>query len=144
MKTKNTIAGFLFALLIGTSAMAQQEVNGKVSDQDGLPLAGVNIVEKNTSNGTTTDFDGNFTIVVGPNATLVFSYIGFQTVESPVGSQRNLNIQMMEGVALDEVQLVGSRNPNRTSTDTPVPVDVIDVAEVATQSGRIEVNELLQ
>ncbi len=144
MKTNKSFAGFLLALLIWGTAPAQQQVSGTVSDQDGLPLVGVNIVEKNTSNGTTTDFDGNYTITVGSNASLVFSYIGFQTMELAVGSQRNLNVQMTEGVALDEIQLVGSRNPNRTSTDTPVPVDVIDVAAVATQSGRIEVNELLQ
>lgn len=105
---------------------------------------GVNIVEKGTTNGTTTDFDGNYTITVQDGASLVFSYIGFNTIEESLNGRSTINVTLIEGVELDEVQLVGSRSPKRTSTDTAVPVDVIDVAEVTTQSGRIEINELLQ
>ena len=123
---------------------SQTPVNGTVTDQDGLPLAGVNIVEKGTSNGTTTDFDGKYQLSVFANATLVFSYIGYNTVAVEVSGRETINISLSEGMMLDEVQLVGSRSPKRTATDTAVPVDVIDIAEVATQSGRIEVNELLQ
>ncbi|WP_086476824.1 TonB-dependent receptor [Arenibacter amylolyticus] len=123
---------------------SQTPVNGTVTDQDGLPLVGVNIVEKGTSNGTTTDFDGKYQLSVFANATLVFSYIGYNTVAVEVSGRETINISLSEGMMLDEVQLVGSRSPKRTATDTAVPVDVIDIAEVATQSGRIEVNELLQ
>ena len=144
MKTRTKHLVLLLGLLTVFNAFAQQTVRGTVTDEGEQPLAGVNIVEKGTTNGTTTDFDGNYTIVVSEGATLVFSYIGFGTTERPVSGLTTLNIQMVEGVALDEIQLVGSRNPNRTSTDTPVPVDVINVSEVTTQSGRIEVNELLQ
>ncbi len=107
-------------------------------------MVGVNIVEKGTTNGTTTDFDGNYTITVQNGATLVFSYIGYSSLEEALNGRTTLNVSLSEGVELDEVQLVGSRSPKRTSTDTAVPVDVIDVAEVTTQSGRIEINELLQ
>ncbi len=123
---------------------AQISVSGNVQDTDGAPLVGVNIVEKGTTNGTTTDFDGNYVITVNEGATLVFSYIGYSTAEEAVAGRASIDITLAEGVELDEVQLVGSRSPKRTSTDTAVPVDVIDVAEVTTQSGRIEVNELLQ
>lgn len=123
---------------------AQQTVRGMVQDDNGEPLVGVNIVEKGTTNGTTTDFDGNYIISVADNATIVFSYIGFNTVEEAVAGRSTINVILNEGLQLDEIQLVGSRSPKRTATDTPVPVDVIDVAEVTTQSGRIEVNELLQ
>ena len=66
---------------------AQQSVNGEVKDENGTPLVGVNIIEKGTSNGTTTDFDGRYTIDVANGATLVFSYIGYQTTEQAVAGQ---------------------------------------------------------
>ncbi|SDE27603.1 iron complex outermembrane recepter protein [Pricia antarctica] len=123
---------------------SQTTINGTVTDDSGEPLAGVNIVEKGTTNGTVTDFDGNYTIEVAQDATLVFSYIGFNSTEIGSSGQSTINVTLSEGLLLDEVTLVGSRNPKRTSTDTAVPVDVIDIAEVSTQSGKIEVNELLQ
>lgn len=134
----------LFTMLSFATATAQTSVKGKVTDQNGLALVGVNIVEKGTTNGTSTDFDGNYQISVFDDALLVFSYIGYNTTEEPLAGRQTINISMSEGMLLDEVQLVGSRSPKRTATDTAVPVDVIDIAEVTTQSGRVEVNELLQ
>ncbi|RKR12891.1 iron complex outermembrane receptor protein [Maribacter vaceletii] len=121
----------------------QSSISGVVTDESGTPLGGVNIVEKGTTNGTTTDFDGNYTINVAEGATLVFSYIGFGTVEK-LADSTTLNVSLSEGMQLDGVQVVGSRSPKRTATDSSVPVDVINVADVATQSGSIEVNQLLQ
>ncbi len=133
-----------FALLCNMAVSSQSTINGTVIDDAGEPLAGVNIVEKGTSNGTATDFDGNYEIEVTEDATLVFSYIGFNSIEVSSSGKSTIDVTLSEGVQLDEVTLVGSRSPKRTSTDTAVPVDVIDIAEVTTQSGRIEVNELLQ
>ncbi|MCK0145640.1 TonB-dependent receptor [Arenibacter sp. F26102] len=127
-----------------TLLVAQNSVSGNVTDESGEPLVGVNIVEKGTTNGTTTDFDGNYQISIFDNATLVFSYIGYDTQEAVVSGKSVINVTLSGGMMLDEVQLVGSRSPKRTSTDTAVPVDVIDIAEIATQTGRVEVNELLQ
>ena len=138
---------FLFAaFMLGNFilAFAQNSVSGNITDDSGEPLVGVNIVEKGTTNGTTTDFDGNYQISVMDNATLVFSYIGYDTKEEMVSGKSVVNVTLSGGMMLDEVQLVGSRSPKRTSTDTAVPVDVIDIAEVSTQTGRVEVNELLQ
>ncbi len=122
----------------------QQTITGKVTDQNGEALGGVNIIEKGTTNGTTTDFDGNYTITVNSDATLVFSYIGFPTTEQNVAGRNTINVSLSEGVQLDEFVIVGSRSKRRTSTDTAVPVDVIDVAQIATNTGKIEVNEILQ
>lgn len=132
------------ALLCHMAVYSQTTINGTVTDDAGEPLAGVNIVEKGTSNGTATDFDGNYEIEVTEDATLVFSYIGFNSSEVITSGESTIDVTLSEGVQLDEVTLVGSRSPKRTSTDTAVPVDVIDIAEVSTQSGKIEVNELLQ
>ena len=74
----------LMTLAFAFTASAQNTtVSGTVkSSADGLPLIGVNVIVKDTSNGAVSDFDGNFTITnVQPNATLVFTYIGFQTKE---------------------------------------------------------------
>ncbi len=137
---------FLLFILAGFAPflISAQEVTGTVTDNSGMPLPGVNVVEKGTSNGTTTDFDGNFRIDVGPEEILVFSYIGFETQEVNVDGRSTIDVTLADGMTLSEVQIVGSRSPKRTATDTPVAIDVIDVQEVATQTGRIEINELLQ
>ena len=80
-----------------------KKVTGVVSDSQG-PVIGASVVEKGTSNGTVTDFDGNFTLNVKPGATLVISYIGFTTQEIAVGNQSNFNVTLKEDNALlDEV-----------------------------------------
>ena len=131
-------------LLFMPCFLIAQEVSGTVTDDTGLPLPGVNVFEKNTNNGTTTDFDGKYTISVNEAATLVFSFVGFESLEEAVAGRTTINVAMATGVSLGEIQLVGSRSPKRTATDTPVAIDVIDVSSVTTQTGRIEVNELLQ
>ena len=84
-----------------------QEISGNVSDANG-PLPGASVVEKGTTNGTTTDFDGNFAISVGENATLVISYIGYTTNEVAVDGQTSINVTMAEDAqALDEVVIIG-------------------------------------
>jgi iron complex outermembrane receptor protein len=134
----------VFILLIAPGFLMAQQVNGTITDNSGVPLPGVNVFEKSTTNGTTTDFDGNYTITVSENATLVFSYVGFEQTEEVVAGRTTINVSLADGVSLGEIQIVGSRSPKRTATDTPVAIDVIDVAAISTQTGRIEVNELLQ
>lgn len=83
---------------------AQQQVKGVVSDAQGMPMIGANVIEKGTANGVQTDFDGNFSITVPQNAILVFSYVGFKAKEINVGSQSTLNVTLEEDAALlDEV-----------------------------------------
>lgn len=87
---------------------SQVTVTGKVEDTMG-PVIGASIVEKGVaSNGTITDIDGNFSIKVNPNATLVVSFIGYKMVEIPVKGQRNVKVTLQEGSEmLDEVVVVG-------------------------------------
>jgi len=131
-------------LFITPTLLFSQEVTGVVTDNSGTPLPGVNVFEKGTENGTSTDFDGRYLIEVNAEATLVFSFVGFEEKEVAVDGRQQVDIILADGVSLGEVQLVGSRSPKRTSTDTPVAIDVIDVSKVNTQTGKIEVNELLQ
>src|SRR5699024_9949888 len=85
------------------------DVSGTVSDEEGNPLIGVNIQVKGTTKGTSTDFDGNFTLEdVDENAVLVISYIGYQTQEVEVSGKSNLSITLTsDSQLLDEVVVVG-------------------------------------
>ena len=106
-KTFLLLLGFCFAL----SVSAQQKmVTGTVTaTTDGGALPGVNVIIKGTSNGASTDFDGNYSIeVAGPDDILVFSYVGYISKEIKVGSSSSVNVTLDEDVsALDEVVVVG-------------------------------------
>lgn len=83
-------------------------VEGIVKDAGGEPIIGASVLEKGTTNGTITDFDGNFTLNVGPKATLVISYIGYQTQEVAVAGKKTLTITLKEdSKALEEVVVIG-------------------------------------
>lgn len=88
-------------------AQSVREVSGTVMAA-GEPLIGASIVEKGTSNGTITDIDGKFSLRVNEDARLVFSYLGYETIELPVGAQAVFNINMNEDInLLDEVVAIG-------------------------------------
>jgi len=119
-----------------------QEVTGTVLDDTSQPLPGVSIIIKGTSTGTTSDFDGNFTISANNGDVLVFSYIGFDSQEVTVAGS-TVNVTMQAGVALDEIILIGSRAPARAAIDSAVPVDVINVSELATAGPQVNLNQIL-
>jgi len=87
----------------------QKTISGKITDDAGMPLPGANIVEKGTSNGVQTDFDGNFSISVSDeNAVLVVSFVGFLNQEIEVGNQNSLAIQLIsDAESLEEVVVTG-------------------------------------
>ena len=86
---------------------ATKKITGTVVDSQG-PVIGASIIEKGTSNGVVTDFDGNFSLSVKPGATIVVSYIGYETQEIKVGDQSSFNITLKDDNAiLDEVVVVG-------------------------------------
>lgn len=87
----------------------QIKISGTVIDQNGQPLPGANIIEKGTTNGTQTDFDGKFTLeLANANAILVVSYLGFKSQEVLLNNKTNLSIVLVEDTAaLDEVVVVG-------------------------------------
>ncbi|MFQ3240019.1 MAG: iron complex outermembrane receptor protein [Olleya marilimosa] len=121
----------LFLLLLSVAfASAQTNVTGTVTGDDGFGIPTVNVVEKGTSNGTTTDFDGNYSLNVSSNATLVFSYVGYETKEIAVNGKSTVNVTLASGEALDEVVLVGSRTAPRSNVDSALPIDVVGVKEL--------------
>jgi iron complex outermembrane receptor protein len=136
----------LLLLLFNISFLfAQKEITGVVKDNSGTALPGVNIFEKGTKNGVSTDVDGIYKIKVQEGATLVFSYIGYKSITKAATDTTIDVVLAAEGEQeLQEVQIVGSRNAKRTVVNSAVPIDIIDVKTVTTQSGKLEINELLQ
>ena len=86
----------------------KQTVSGIIKDAAGEPVIGASVLEKGTTNGTITDFDGNFSLSVAPGATLVISYIGYKTSEVQATGGKLLNITLTEdSEMLEEVVVVG-------------------------------------
>lgn len=105
---KNAILCLLFSVFALSEVTAQLTVTGTVSDQAGVPIPGVNIIEKGTTNGVVADFDGNYAIEVENGSTLIFSSIGYGTIEQAVNGQSQMSVTLTEEASqLDEVVVVG-------------------------------------
>lgn len=98
---RNLFSLFLFLLTLSVSA--QTTIKGTVFSSDSETLVGVNIVEKGTTNGTTTDFDGKYELTVPNDATIEFTYIGFASKSVKVGAETTIDVVLEQGVGLDEV-----------------------------------------
>ena len=103
-----------YSLMAATPSVSEtlqqnRKIKGRVVDVNNEPMIGVSVLEKGTTNGVITDFDGNFTLDIrGNSAVLVCSYIGYITAEIQVGNQTALHVQMSEDVkAIDEVVVIG-------------------------------------
>ena len=118
-------------LLVGTIMYAQSEISGTVLDPTGETVIGATVMEKGTSNGTVTDFDGNFKLKVEAGKTLVVSYIGFLTQE--VVAQDGMVITMQDdAMALEEVVVTGYTTQRKA--DLTGAVSVVSVNELAKQN----------
>ena len=107
LKRMTAAALLTLALWLPEGLFAQNTVVGRVVDTNDVPLIGVNVVVKGTTTGTTTGTDGNYTIKVGENQTLIFSYLGYTTVEQPVGKRTAINVKMTEeATQLGAVEIV--------------------------------------
>lgn len=114
----------------------QFQVSGIITDTYGTPLHGASIMEKGTTNGTQSDFDGNFSLeIVNENAILVVSYIGFANKEIPVNGRANINIALEERAAgLEEVVVVGYGSVKRSDVTGAVStVDSEDITALPVQ-----------
>lgn len=124
---------------------AQNILKGTVTDPNGQALAGVTIHERGAANGAISNRDGSYTLNYSrQDAVIVFEYIGYAAKEVAVNGQTELNVRLEEGLALQGVEIVGSRALNRTVTNTTVPVDVIDLRQVTSTQGQLDVNQLMQ
>ncbi|MCW2118823.1 SusC/RagA family TonB-linked outer membrane protein [Flavobacterium sp. 7A] len=94
---------------VTTKALQQNKIKGTVKDTDGMPIPGVNVMVKGTTNGTTTDLDGNYILAITPtDKILVFSYLGMQTTEVTINGKKVVNVSLKSDAAvLDEVVVIG-------------------------------------
>ena len=121
----------VLALLLFNSAVAfaQSKVSGLVTDKTGEPLIGVNVLEKGTTNGMITDIDGKFVMNVAKGKTLVFSYVGYKTLEAVVNGP-TLNVVLEDDTeTLEEVVVIGYGSMSRkdvTSSITTVKADQLN------------------
>lgn len=98
----------LFVLFTIVQIQAQEKtISGVVSDENGLPLPSATVLVKGTTNGTQTDFDGNYSITAQVGDIIVFTYVGYNTKEITVGASNKINVSMELGNTLDEVIVVG-------------------------------------
>ena len=126
---KRFILSFL-SLMLCTLMYAQQEITGTVSDAMG-PVIGATVMEKGTTNGTVTDFDGNFRLKVEPGRVLVFSYVGYQTLELP--AKQGMAVVMQEdALSLNEVVVTGYTTQRKA--DLTGAVSVVSVTELQKQN----------
>ena len=118
------------ALLACTIMYAQQEITGTVTDDLG-PVIGATIMEKGTSNGTVTDFDGNFKLKVQAGKTLVISYIGYKTQELP--AKDGMQVQMQEN-AKELAEVVVTGYTTQRKADLTGSVAVVQTKDLKTSS----------
>ncbi len=98
----------LWVLSLGMARAQNSQVSGTIIDETGFPMPGVTVVLKGTTSGTTTDLDGNYSISVPNEGVLVFSFIGYVTVEEPVGNRSNIDLTLSPDMAdLEEVVVIG-------------------------------------
>jgi len=127
----NLVFLFFLNFLLSTTMNAQSTVvEGKITDAAGLSLPGVNIQEKGTKNGTSTDFEGSFKINVASNkAVLIVSYLGFQTQEVSVAGKSRVNVSLSEqSNSLNEVVVVGYGSVKKT--DLTGAVNTLSAAKI--------------
>jgi len=127
MKTKFSGILTLFLAFVVQFTFAQEKtISGTVSDETGLPLPGVNIIVKGTTNGTQTDFDGNYTISANVSDILSYSFVGYITQEMTVGTVSTINLSLVPDVtAIDEVVItaLGIERQKKTLTYQAEKVD---------------------
>ncbi|KQB37481.1 TonB-dependent receptor [Flavobacterium aquidurense] len=134
----------LFFLFNTLFIFAQKQISGVVKDNTGNPLPGVNIVEKGTNNGVSTDIDGSYKITVKEGASLIFTYMGYTTATRLANaSQIDVSLSEEGGQNLDEVVVTGSRTAARSNTTSALPIDVLSSKDL-TSTGQATFDKALQ
>ena len=136
MKTKiNGMLTLLLAFVVQIAFAQTKSVSGLVSDQDGLPLPGATVLVKGTNNGTTSDFDGNYTISAKQGDVLVFSFVGYVNKEVSVGASDQINVILSGDAQQLEEVVVTSLGIKRESRSIGYSVAKVSGEDVA---GRAE------
>ena len=131
MKQKNiTTYWAVLLLLLPCFVFAQTTITGSVKTTNGEAISFANVIEKDTSNGTVADIDGNFVLNVATlPATLVVSYVGYSTEQMEINSNQ-ADFLLTQGDQLDAVVIVGNRSKPRSVLTSVVPIDNIQTSEL--------------
>lgn len=136
------------AFLFTTVMMAQSTIKGTVIDSElNTPLPGANVVEKGTTNGTTTDFDGNFTLETQTAlGQIVISYVGYSSVTLKFSTSSNLGkIKLASDNSLDEIVIIGSGVIDLAEgRKTPIAVSTIKAQQIQEKTGTSDLPEILK
>ncbi|MBL4605034.1 MAG: SusC/RagA family TonB-linked outer membrane protein, partial [Flavobacteriaceae bacterium] len=132
MKTKfNGILTLLLALVVQVSFAQEKTVSGTVTDKDGT-LPGVSVLIKGTTKGGETDFDGRYSVKAKVGDVLVFSYLGYETVEKKVGTANTINVKMVEGgevleeIVIESAYDIKRSKPTVNSSVTSLSAETIE------------------
>lgn len=137
---------FSIFLLMSVVAFAQISLSGTVKDKNGSPVSGATIIEKGTNNGAFSGEDGTFSMTYQDNnSVLVVTMFGFATQDIKPEGKTSLEISLKDDTyTVTGLEIVGTRNLNRTSTETPVAVEIIPIAQVTNAVGQLDMNQVLQ
>ena len=92
MRTKfSGILTLLLAFVVQLTFAQEKTISGTITDENSLPLPGVNVIIKGTTTGTQTDFDGNYTVTASTGQVLVYTYVGYKKTERTVGAASNIS-----------------------------------------------------
>lgn len=143
---KRKIIFTLLMNLMVLSGFSQTNLTGVLKDKEGSPVVGATVIEKGTNNGTFSDENGSFVLSYESNdAVIVIQMLGYATKEIKTEGRTSLEVVMEdENYRLSGVEIVGTRNLNRTSTETPVAVEIIPIAQVTNAVGQLDMNQVLQ
>lgn len=135
----------LLVLLPVTAFGQAARISGRVLDTSGQPITGARVVQKGTLNSAVTRGDGTFELRHGGGSvTLVVTAFGFRDTEVTLSGSAATDITLETAIAITAIEVVGSRRQDRSATESPSAVDVLDVRELAQTSGQLDINQLLQ
>lgn len=140
---KNVVVVGILIFLSSTMLFAQDiTVSGSIKDSKGNPMIGATISVKGTTKGGLADVNGQYSITCPQGSILLFSYVGYKPQEV-IADQPQIDVILVEGNSLEEVSVIGSRGKPRTDVDRPVPVDVVNAAELQV-TGQTDLGQMVQ
>ncbi|MDH5380265.1 MAG: TonB-dependent receptor [Cyclobacteriaceae bacterium] len=147
MKKLNLTIYLCTFLFFGVYAQSAT-ITGNVKDEAGEALTGATVAVEGTTTGGSTDINGNYTFTIAPGTyTLVVSYVGYKTLTRSVTASDGNNVQNFvlksTDLSLNELVIVGTRNQNRTVTETPVPIDIINISQLTELGAQTDINQIL-
>ena len=131
-----------FSILV-SPLVAQSTLTGSVVDNQGVPLPGATVLEIGTSNGTTTDFDGNYSVTVQDGASISASFVGYDTATVVVEGQDLINFSLQQGDALEEIVLTSGVIDLAEERSTPIAISTITAKDILLKVGNQEFPEIM-